>query len=129
VLPSFVGSLGARFSDPSRIDFYQTQAAARLSDRLVLRGVSHFDARTGVFVENRLSAEVRFQCWSVALSYVNRTESDHGFRVSVGLQGIGQVGTGGRFGLGEQRSAVPSSMWQAVDADPAPPFSDTRGCS
>jgi LPS-assembly protein len=130
VLPNVVASLGARLNDPSRIEFYQAQATARLSDRLLFRGVSHFDARRGVVVESRLGAEVRFQCWSVALTYVNQTESDHGFRVSVGLLGIGQVGTSGRPGVEQQSSGGPSpSTWHALDPEPARAFAGTRACS
>jgi LPS-assembly protein len=129
-LPNLTASLGARFHDPARIEFYQAQASARLSDRLTLRGISHFDGRQGVFVENRLGAEVRFQCWSVAVTYVNRTENDHGFRVSFGLLGVGHLGTRGGFGPDQQRSAVPLPAGKhALDLDFAPSFSSERTCS
>jgi LPS-assembly protein len=98
-------SIGTRWNGPSDITFIRGEATARLSQYLTLRGASDWDAAQGVFVENRVGTDIRFQCWALALTYVNRSqastpsvETDHEFRFSLDLLGIGAIGSRAGFG-------------------------------
>ena len=80
--------------------------SAELSRYFVLRNTNSFDARTGVFVESRVSGDIRFQCWALTVEFVHR-ESRQGDEVTLGLN---LLGVGGPFrsslGLGALESAA-----------------------
>ncbi|MBI3630430.1 MAG: LPS assembly protein LptD [Candidatus Rokubacteria bacterium] len=104
VLPDVTASIGTRFNADSNIEFYRAEATGRVSRYLSLRGSSDFDADKGVSVENRVGADIHFQCWALALTYVYRpkaslapsgaqtTGSDNEFRFSLDLLGLGALG-------------------------------------
>jgi LPS-assembly protein len=104
VFPDVTASLGTRFNADSNIEFYRAEATGRVSRYLSLRGSSDFDADKGVSVENRVGADIHFQCWALALTYVYRpkaslapsgaqtTGSDNEFRFSLDLLGLGALG-------------------------------------
>ncbi len=108
--PDVTASVGTRYNADSRVQFYTAEATGRLSRYLTLRGSTDYDAQAGVFVENRVGADIHFQCWALALTYVNRskqsvavpgsssTGADNEFRFSVDLLGIGAIGTKAGFG-------------------------------
>jgi len=104
VFPDVTASIGTRFNADSNIEFYRAEATGRVSRYLSLRGSSDFDADKGVSVENRVGADIHFQCWALALTYVYRpkaslapsgaqtTGSDNEFRFSLDLLGLGALG-------------------------------------
>ena len=108
-LQDITATIGTRWNKSANISFVRGEAGARLSRYLALRGSSDCDAEKGVFVENRVGADLHFQCWALALTYINRAgpsiasgtqtpRADHEFRFSVDLLGIGAVGTQAGFG-------------------------------
>jgi LPS-assembly protein len=107
-LDRFAMSVGSRFNENADVEFYRGQASARVARNLGLRGSLDWDARRGEVIENRLGADVLFQCWAFALTYVRRArdttpapdgdrETDHEFRVSLDLLGVGTLQTGSTF--------------------------------
>jgi LPS-assembly protein len=94
VLPVVTAAVGGRYDEDARIEFIQGGATARVSRYLSVRGSTAWDVRRDAFVESRIGADIRFQCWSVALTYVDRYRGEDEFRVTVDLLGIGSVGTG-----------------------------------
>ena len=108
-LQDITATIGTRWDKSAKISFVRGEAGARLSQYLALRGSSDWDAEKGVFVENRVGADLHFQCWALALTYINRAgpsiasgtqtpRADHEFRFSVDLLGIGAIGTQAGFG-------------------------------
>ncbi len=94
VLPRVTAAVGARYDEDARVEFIQGGAAARVSRYLSLRGSTAWDVRQDAFVESRIGAEIRFQCWSIGLTYVDRYRDEDEFRVTVDLLGVGSVSTG-----------------------------------
>jgi LPS-assembly protein len=106
-LPYVTAAVGTRFSDPDRVNFLQGSLAAELSRYLVARLQTNWDMREQRFVENRIAADLRYQCWALTVEYVDRgrepgrRQGDDEFRFAVNLLGLGEaiktsVGVGGR---------------------------------
>jgi LPS-assembly protein len=89
VLPYFTTSVGARYSDPSKINFLQASVGTDIWRNVTVRANTNWDLRTSTFVENRLAVDVRFQCWSISAEYVNRLQRDDEIRFAVNLLGVG----------------------------------------
>jgi LPS-assembly protein len=90
--PDFTATVGTRFSEPEAIEFVRGELSAKLAPFLSVRGGTNWDTRAGDLVENRFGADLRFQCWAVALEYIDRHRSEDEFRLSVNLLGLGRVG-------------------------------------
>ncbi|HEX9765563.1 MAG TPA: LPS assembly protein LptD, partial [Nitriliruptorales bacterium] len=71
-----VASVGARYSDPGNINFITTGLVADVSRYVTVRNTNFFDARTLSFVESRVAADIRFQCWALTVEYVHREGRD-----------------------------------------------------
>jgi LPS-assembly protein len=100
-------TVGSRYSDPGRINFFTTGLVADVSRYLTVRNSNFFDARTGSFVETRASADVKFQCWALTVEYVHREGRDDEVNFAVNLLGVGgpirtSVGLGALEGAGER---------------------------
>jgi hypothetical protein len=104
-------TLGTRYNADSNIEYYRAEATARLGRNLALRGSSDWDPERDEFVESRIGADVLFQCWAIALTYVQRSresepatsrggssETDHEFRVNLDLLGVGTFQTSAGLG-------------------------------
>lgn len=85
---------GTRFSDPERIEFLRGELKAKLSPYLDVTGGTNWDARSGTVVESRFGANLRFQCWALALEFIDRAKGEDEFRFTVNLLGLGTTGRG-----------------------------------
>jgi hypothetical protein len=106
-LDPVLASVGARYSDPGNINFITTGLVADVSRYVTLRNINHFDARTAAFVESRVAADIRFQCWAFTVEYVHRQGRDDELGFAVNLLGVGgpirtSVGLGALQGSGER---------------------------
>jgi LPS-assembly protein len=102
-------SLGTRYSDTGNVNFITSGLSAELSRYFVVRNLNSFDARTGTFVEARVSADIRFQCWALTVEFIHRANNTGGDEVNFGLNllGVGgpfrtSVGLGSLEGGGER---------------------------
>lgn len=82
-------SLGVRVSDPGKTTFLQGGFSLNPWPWLTARGSINWDLRHGTFAENHLVAEVHWQCWALAVEYVNRTARDDEVRFTLNLLGVG----------------------------------------
>jgi LPS-assembly protein len=94
LLPGVTAAVGARYDADARVEFVQGGVIARVSRYLSVRGSTAWDVRQDAFVESRFGADIRFQCWSVALTYVDRYRDEDEFRVSIDLLGVGSIAAG-----------------------------------
>ncbi len=92
-------NLGIRHSDPANFTFLQGGFGFTPWPWLTTRGSVNWDLRHGTFAENRLAAELHWQCWALAIEYINRTQRDDEVRLTLNLLGVtGPIST--RVGLG-----------------------------
>jgi hypothetical protein len=100
-------SVGSRYSDPGRFNFLTTGLVADLSRYVTVRNTNYFDARTVTFVESRVAADIKFQCWALTVEFVHRENRDDEVNFAVNLLGVGgpirtSVGLGALEGAGER---------------------------
>ncbi|HEV8617244.1 MAG TPA: LPS assembly protein LptD [Methylomirabilota bacterium] len=88
-LPFVTTSVGVRYSDPGKVNFLQAGVATDIWRNVVLRANTNWDMRTDTFVESRFGVDIRFQCWAIAIEYVNRARHDDEMRFAVNLLGVG----------------------------------------
>lgn len=88
-------TVGTRFDDRAEIEFVKGELQARIAGFLEVRGGTNWDTRTGTLVENRVGANLKFQCWGVSLEYIDRHRSEDEFRFSLNLLGVGSIGERG----------------------------------
>lgn len=82
-------SLGTRFDKDNRVNFVQAGIRLDVTRYLTLGWATNWDARERVAVENRIGAEVKFQCWSVSVEWVRRHHDEDEVRFSINLLGLG----------------------------------------
>jgi len=97
-------NLGGRESSGATVNFLRASAKSELTRNVAVRAQTYWDIKSDTFVENRFGVDLRFDCWGLALEYVDRSREDGGaaedeFRFTVNLLGIGQalstrIGTG-----------------------------------
>jgi LPS-assembly protein len=100
-------SVGTRYSDPGRFNFLTTGLVADVSRYLTVRNANFFDARTLSFVEARVAADIKFQCWALTVEFVHREGRDDEVNFAVNLLGVGgpirtSVGLGALTDTGER---------------------------
>ena len=100
-------SVGSRYSDPGRFNFLTTGLVADISRWVTVRNTNYFDARTVTFVEARVAADIKFQCWALTVEFVHREDRDDEINFAVNLLGVGgpirtSVGLGALEGAGER---------------------------
>ena len=99
VIPRGEVSVGVRHSDAAKFTFVQGGFKVSPWPWLTTRGTINWDVRTTTFVESRLAFEFHWQCWALAVEYVNRTQRDDEVRFTLNLLGVsGPIST--RVGLG-----------------------------
>jgi len=91
----------------ARINFLSTGFSAELSRYFVLRNTNNIDARTGTFVESRISTDIRFQCWALTVEFIHREHRADEVNFGLNLLGVGgpfrtSVGLGALEGSGER---------------------------
>jgi LPS-assembly protein len=92
-------SLGLRYSDPADITFLQGGFTVNPLAWLTTRGSINWDLYSGTFAENRVAMELHWQCWALAIEFVNRAGRDDEVRFTLNLLGVGgPIST--RVGLG-----------------------------
>ncbi|HXH81863.1 MAG TPA: LPS assembly protein LptD [Candidatus Tectomicrobia bacterium] len=106
VFPRVQASVGQRYADPD-VRFFTAAATADVARWLALRATTYYDDRSGTFVESRVAADIKFQCWALTVEYVQRTRRDDEIRFAVNLLGLGaplQTSVGlGAMGRGGER--------------------------
>ncbi|HEV8474293.1 MAG TPA: LPS assembly protein LptD [Methylomirabilota bacterium] len=97
------GNLGFRYSDPAKVKYVQGGGVLDLTRWLVLRGTINWDLRTDTFVENRVAADLHWQCWALSIEFIQRVKRDDEIRFTLNLLGVaGPIST--RVGLGALES-------------------------
>ncbi len=103
------GSLGVglRYSDPADITFLQAGITLSPLAWLSTRANINWDLYSGTFAESRVAVELHWQCWALAIEYVNRAQRDDEVRFTLNLLGVGgpistKVGLGA-LGSGSSR--------------------------
>ena len=101
--PVASGSIGIRYSEPSKITFLQGGLSADLARWVSVRSTINWDLRRGDFAETRVATDLRWQCWALTIEYVKRARRDDEIRFAVNLLGVGgPIGTS--VGLGAVES-------------------------
>ena len=116
VVPDFVVvpgtyNVGGRPANTAAINFLEGGIVGELSRHFVVRARTSWDVKTDTFVENRFGVDFRWDCWALALEYINRNRAGGGgpaedeLRFSLNLLGLGaplgtRVGTGADAGSG-----------------------------
>jgi LPS-assembly protein len=97
--PQGTGSIGIRYSEPGKITFLQGAFNVALARWVSVRSTVNWDLRRGDFAETRVATDLRWQCWSLTIEYVDRPRRDNEIRFAVNLLGVGgPIGTS--VGLG-----------------------------
>jgi len=92
-------NVGVRYSDPAKITFLQGGFSVSPFPWLTTRGSVNWDLYHLTFAENRIAAELHWQCWALAIEFINRTARDDEIRFTLNLLGVsGPIST--RLGLG-----------------------------
>jgi len=90
-----VATFGSRYDAVAGTNFLTGQLSGRILANLDGHASFGYDVRNSASVENRLGIDWRFQCFTISAEYVNRNHNENEFRFSIGLLGVGQLGTGG----------------------------------
>ena len=80
---------GIRHSDSAKFTFLQGGFAYSPFPWLSTRGTVNWDLHHGTFPENRLAAELHWQCWALAMEYIRRVGRDDEVRFTLNLLGVG----------------------------------------
>jgi LPS-assembly protein len=92
-------NVGVRYSDPAKITFLQGGFNATPVPWLTARGSINWDLYHLTFAENRFAVELHWQCWALAIEFINRSARDDEVRFTLNLLGVsGPIST--RVGLG-----------------------------
>jgi LPS-assembly protein len=94
VLPNVTAAVGGRYDADTDVEFVEAGVTARVSRYLSVRGSMDWDIEQNAFVEGRIGADIRFQCWAIALTYISRYQGEDEFRVAIDLLGVGSLTTG-----------------------------------
>ena len=84
---------GTRFHERASLHIVKGEVKGRITSFLEAHAATHFDVRAGTKVENRLGVDLHFQCWAIALEYIDRHRNEDEVRFTVNLLGVGQTGT------------------------------------
>lgn len=95
--------VGTRYSRDERVSFVQAHATAELTRWLAGRLETNWDVRTDTLVENRVAADLRWQCWALSIEFVSRHGREDELRFALNLLGVGaplttSTGIGGLTG-------------------------------
>jgi LPS-assembly protein len=82
-------TVGSRYSDPGNINFLVTGLSLDLTRFLHVQNTNNYDIRSGTFVESRVSADIRLDCWTLTFEYVRRHDRDSEMRFALNLLGVG----------------------------------------
>jgi len=88
VVPRGLLNLGVSYSDPSHNTFLQGGFAVTPWPWLTTRGTVNWDLHTTTFAESRLTMELHWQCWALAIELVNRSMRADEIRFTLNLLGV-----------------------------------------
>jgi hypothetical protein len=117
IVPDFVVvpgtyNVGGRPANTAAVNFIEGGIVGELSRHFVVRARTSWDVKTDTFVENRFGVDFRWDCWALALEYVDRNRAGGGgraedeLRFSLNLLGLG-ASLGTRLGTGADAGAGP----------------------
>ena len=86
--PVTVG-VGTRYNDPGNFNFLVTSLGFDITRFLTVHNTNNYDMRSGRFIESRVSAELKLDCWALAFEYIHRQGKDDELRFAVNLLGVG----------------------------------------
>ena len=87
-IPRGVLNVGVSYSDPSHNTFLQGGFAVTPWPWLTTRGTVNWDLHTTTFAESRLTMELHWQCWALAIELVNRSMRADEIRFTLNLLGV-----------------------------------------
>ena len=87
-IPRGLLNVGVSYSDPSHNTFLQGGFAVTPWPWLTTRGTVNWDLHTTTFAESRLTMELHWQCWALAIELVNRSMRADEIRFTLNLLGV-----------------------------------------
>jgi LPS-assembly protein len=87
-IPRGLLNVGVSYSDPSHNTFLQGGFAVTPWPWLTTRGTVNWDLHTTTFAESRLTLELHWQCWALAIELVNRSMRADEIRFTLNLLGV-----------------------------------------
>jgi len=88
VIPRGLLNLGVSYSDPSHNTFLQGGFAVTPWPWLTTRGTVNWDLHTTTFAESRLTIELHWQCWALAVEGIHRSGRADELRFTLNLLGV-----------------------------------------
>src|SRR5467141_3703975 len=88
VVPRGLLNLGVSYSDPSHNTFLQGGFAVTPWPWLTTRGTVNWDLHTTTFAESRLTLELHWQCWALAVEGIHRSGRADELRFTLNLLGV-----------------------------------------
>ena len=87
-IPRGTLSVGVTYADPSHNTFMQAGFSVTPWPWLTTRGTMNWDLQTMTFAENRLTLELHWQCWALAVELINRSARADEIRFTLNLLGV-----------------------------------------
>jgi hypothetical protein len=87
-IPRGLLNVGVSYSDPSHNTFLQGGFVVTPWPWLTTRGTVNWDLHTTTFAESRLTMELHWQCWALAIELVNRSMRADEIRFTLNLLGV-----------------------------------------
>jgi LPS-assembly protein len=86
--PVTVG-VGTRYNDPGNFNFLVTSLGLDITRFVTVHNTNNYDLRSGRFIESRVGAELKLDCWALAFEYIHRQGKDDEIQFAVNLLGVG----------------------------------------
>jgi len=87
-IPRGLLNVGVSYSDPSHNTFLQGGFAVTPWPWLTTRGTVNWDLHTTTFAESRLTLELHWQCWALAVEGIHRSGRADELRFTLNLLGV-----------------------------------------
>ena len=87
-IPRGLLNVGVSYSDPSHNTFLQGGFAVTPWPWLTTRGTVNWDLHTTTFAESRLTVELHWQCWALAVEGIHRSGRADELRFTLNLLGV-----------------------------------------
>jgi len=87
-IPRGLLNVGVSYSDPSHNTFLQGGFAVTPWPWLTTRGTVNWDLHTTTFAESRLTIELHWQCWALAVEGIHRSGRADELRFTLNLLGV-----------------------------------------
>jgi LPS-assembly protein len=87
--PTSVDPLTGTVQTQPTTNFLQGNLRVDLLPSLVGRVQTNWDMRSGIFVENRVGVDIKWQCWALSVDFISRHNNEDEIRFTLNLLGLG----------------------------------------